>query len=328
MSNTSAGARPQERVQKNRLESTEWVTLIFIFACYGAWGLVTIYAAKQPLVFLPILAIITAFHTSLQHEVLHGHPTRYPWLNEALVAFPLVLVLPFRRYRDLHLKHHEDVHLTDPYEDPESYFWPSADVNKMSNFTRALYYFNNTFVGRMIIGPGLMMIGFGRTEFKRLLANDSGIRLAWALHAAGLLLVVFWLVEVAQLSLLLYFLFVAYPALALISVRSYAEHKAEETVGGRTAVVETNLFWSTLFLNNNLHIVHHAHPGMAWYKLPKLYAERKKEYLTANNNYLFKGYGEVVKRYGLTARQPLAHPLWHRDDGVVVSTVSAEKPAR
>ena len=40
-----------------------------------------------------------ALHSSLQHEALHGHPTRHAPVNEALVFLPLGLFYPFRRFK-------------------------------------------------------------------------------------------------------------------------------------------------------------------------------------------------------------------------------------
>ena len=52
------------------------------------------------------------------HEVLHGHPTRSGRVNEALVFLPIGIVWPFRRFKAIHLRHHADERLTDPFDDP------------------------------------------------------------------------------------------------------------------------------------------------------------------------------------------------------------------
>ena len=38
-------------------------------------------------------------------------------------CWPLSLWLPYSIYRSTHLAHHRDENLTDPLEDPESYYW-------------------------------------------------------------------------------------------------------------------------------------------------------------------------------------------------------------
>ena len=68
-------------------------------------------------------AWITAWQLNLQHETIHGHPTRNRAVNQAIGCWPLSLWLPYSIYRSTHLAHHRDENLTDPLEDPESYYW-------------------------------------------------------------------------------------------------------------------------------------------------------------------------------------------------------------
>ena len=293
----------------------EWKTLGLMLACYSLWLLVGYgwYSAFWPLcvIGLPFLA---AFHTSLQHETIHGHPTPFPLLNEFLVSLPLAMVFPYRRYRDLHLKHHCDLNLTDPYEDPESYFWPLRQYNSMRPYLRALFGFNNTFLGRLLIGPALTMVGFTRTEYQLLKQGEPGIRLAWLLHIIGLLAALAIVSYVFAMPVWVYFVFVVYPALSLTSMRSYAEHQAAENIGGRSAIVETNPALSLLYLNNNLHIVHHANPSLPWYEIPALYEERKELYLAANEHTLFRGYSEIARRFAFRSKQSVSHPFLHTEE--------------
>ena len=294
----------------------EWVTLALIIACYGLWaGAASLWTTAfwfPGLIALPFLA---AFHTSLQHEAIHDHPTRWHWVNEVMVSLPLAAVFPFRRYRDLHLQHHRDEHLTDPFEDPESYFWCENDVRRMNDFQRLIFALNNTFVGRLVIGPMLTMIGFARTEFSRLRTDQPGVRRAWGLHAVGLLALASILIFVFQMPLWVYFLCVVYPALSLTAMRAYAEHQAAENVGARSAIVEAHPALALLYLNNNLHIVHHANPRTAWYDLPALYTERRQQFLSANENTLFLGYSDIAKRFAFEVKQPVQHPFIGQTEG-------------
>ena len=299
----------------------EWRTLPLFIACYGVWLTSTWYfgtvieAAGLPvacLMLFTVTALAAAFHTSLQHEVVHDHPTRWPLINELLVFPSLILVYPFRRYRALHLKHHEDANLTDPYEDPESYYWPECEDQQLGRIKRLLLEANNTFTGRMILGPALGVYGFARTEIRRLRADEPGVRLAWLLHIAGCLPVVWWVSAVCGIPIWLYALLVVYPGVSWILVRSFAEHQAAVSIGGRTAIVEAGRFFSALFLNNNLHIVHHAHPRLPWYQLPEMYRRRRKHYLAANESYLFKGYGQIVRQFAFRRKQPVFHPILYR----------------
>ena len=302
----------------------EWQTLALIFACYVLWLGTTVsfssivenygFSAGVLLLF-GVTALSAAFHTSLQHEVVHGHPTPYGWLNEALIFPSLIFVYPFRRYRALHLKHHIDENLTDPYDDPESYYWPQSIGQKLRPMTVLLLNANNTFIGRMIIGTPLGLYGFYKTEWQRIRNNEQGVITAWLLHVIGFLPVIYWIVVVCQIPFWVYVVFVIYPGVSWILVRSFAEHQAAEQVGGRSAIVEAHPFFSLLYLNNNLHIVHHASPSTPWYDLPALYRERRQLYLAANQDYRFEGYWQIVSKFAFTRKQPIVHPLFRRESG-------------
>lgn len=295
------------------LREVEWATVFLLIACYGLWfagGY--LWGTDFWLLGLLALPVVSAFHTSLQHEAIHEHPTRFALLNEIAVSLPLAVVFPYRRYRDLHLKHHNDMNLTDPYEDPESYFWPLESYRTMRPFMRKLFEINNTFVGRLIVGPILTLIGFSRTEWARIKGNEPGVRLAWGLHLPGLAALGLIVLQFFAMPLWVYFIFVVYPALSLTAMRSYAEHQAAENVGCRSAIVETVPPLALLYLNNNLHIVHHANPSIAWYDLPELYHERRQQFLTANGHTLFNGYSDIAKRFAFTVKQPVDHPFMYR----------------
>jgi fatty acid desaturase len=302
-------------------QKIEWKTLFLFVACYGLW-LVTTYEFSNVsatwgigagcLMLFLATALAAAFHTSLQHEVVHGHPTSWSLVNEALVFPSLILVYPFRRYRRLHLKHHNDANLTDPYEDPESYFWPQNEKEKLGSAKLYLLGLNNTFLGRMILGPLLGLWGFYKTEIVRIRKNEKGVRKAWLLHFFGCAIVVFWLTVFCQIPMWMYVLTVVYPGISWILVRSFAEHKADTEVGKRTIIVEAHPFFGLLFLNNNLHVVHHAHPEAAWYDLPGIYQSRRAHFLALNGGYIFSGYGKIIRQFAFHRKQDVFHPIVHR----------------
>jgi fatty acid desaturase len=234
-------------------KTSEWKTLAMIGLCYGVWfGAGFLWLTPYWLVGL-LLPVAAAFHTSLQHETIHGHPTSLAWLNEVLVSLPLGVIFPYRRYCELHLKHHNDLNLTDPYEDPESYFWPLYQYTTMRPIMRWVFWINNMLAGRIILGPILTIYGFSRTEILRLRAREEGVARAWILHGAGLMIWAAIIIKGFGMPLWVYILFVVYPALSLTSLRSYAEHQAAQNVGARSAIVETNPAMALLYLNNNLH---------------------------------------------------------------------------
>jgi hypothetical protein len=66
------------------------------------------------------------------------HPTRVRWINTLIGCWPLALWLPFENYRHSHLTHHRDERLTDPLDDPESYYWWREDWAALGPLGRRL----------------------------------------------------------------------------------------------------------------------------------------------------------------------------------------------
>jgi len=293
-----------------RSRSIEWRTLALILGCYTAWiaaGLLYRYAAWAS---VGVLALAIVLHSSLQHEAVHRHPTRHAGWNEALVFLPLGLLVPFRRYRALHLAHHVDSRLTDPYDDPESYYRALYEYRRLPRAVRTLLVWNNMLVVRMLIGPVISATGFMLTELRATVRPSDpetrSKRRAWGLHAIGLIAVAAIVHFVFAMPIWAY-LGSAYLALSLLAVRSFCEHQWAEAPDGRTVIVERSLL-GFLFLNNNIHLVHHKHPGMPWYDLPAAYRARREEWLAINDGYVFRDYGTVMRRFGLRAKEPVTHP--------------------
>ena len=110
----------------------EWITVGMIGLAYSGWVLAGwLIWPVYPWLALAVMAVLTALHSSLVHEVVHGHPTRKRAINELMVGASLALIWPYRRFRAVHLKHHHDAHLTDPFEDPESYYRALWQVQMM-----------------------------------------------------------------------------------------------------------------------------------------------------------------------------------------------------
>jgi len=288
----------------------EWPTLLVAASIYAGFGLVTWYHHALP---VPLLALLggwlVAWHGSLQHEVVHGHPSARRWLNELLVFPSLWLWLPFRRYRDTHLRHHTEPDLTDPVRDPESFYVTPECWARLGPLSRALLVLHNTAWGRLVIGPWLAVARSLHSDARAARRGDARVRRAWLLHVPACAVVLIWVVGVCGLSLPAYLGLFVYPGLALTLLRSFAEHRARPAPAERTAVVEAGFFFSLLYLNNNLHALHHAEPGLAWYRLPARYRTRRAELLTANGDYRYPGYAAILWRHGLRPREPLCHPL-------------------
>jgi fatty acid desaturase len=286
----------------------EWPTMALIAITYGVLALLVWFHASLPWwLILAVGAYAAALHSSLQHEILHGHPTRNRLLNEALVFITPTMWLPYHRYRDTHLIHHNNDNLTDPHLDPESYYLLPDDWAQMPGLKRAVYAMNQTLAGRMILGPAISIVQFWWIELRDCMRGDVYKFKVWAIFAiscASTIAFVLW----CGMPLWQYILLIAYPGVSLALVRSYCEHQAAESVDQRTIIVEASPFWSLLFLNNNLHVAHHEKPALAWYKLPQFYREERQALVHRNNGYLMNGYAEIFRRYFLKAKEPIPYP--------------------
>jgi fatty acid desaturase len=288
----------------------EWPTLLLLAGIYVAFGLLTWNATALPWwTVLPLGAFLVCLHGSAQHEALHGHPTRRPWLNELLVFPALGLWFPYRRYARLHRIHHHNESLTDPLEDPESWYMLPERWAELPPLLQALYRLNNTLTGRLLIGPAVAFTRFVGSEIRDIRNGDRMVIEAWAVHLPAALLVLWWVCVVCQLPLWQYVLLFVYPGTSLTLLRSFCEHRAHETADGRTIIVEAGPLLSLLYLNNNLHAAHHEAPGLAWYELPAYYRARRGELLARNGGYLARGYAELIRRYAFSAKESVPHPL-------------------
>lgn len=288
----------------------EWLTLLVFVATYGLWALATTWLWT----FSPTLAIIVAAlaigqYSSLTHEVLHGHPLPSQWLSEWLVFPGFTVYVPYLRFKDLHLQHHFDPALTDPYDDPESNYLEPAVWARLSRPVQLMLRFNNTLFGRMLVGPAISTWALLKGDGRSILRGEHRVTLAWVLHAAGLVPVGLWLAYVGSMPVWAYLL-AAYIGWSLLKIRTYLEHRAHEAARARTVVIESRGPLSLLFLNNNFHVVHHMHPGVSWYRLPALYASRKDHYLRRNEAYVYRSYVEIFRRHLFRAKDPVPHPIW------------------
>ena len=288
----------------------EWGTFLLILACYCLWFTALLLLPQVSLVLAVVVsAVLVAFHSSLTHEALHGHPFRARWLNETLMAPQLNMVIPYNRFRDTHLEHHRDENLTDPYDDPESNFLDPKAWQQMSGAVRWIYRLNNTLLGRILLGPLIGQICFLAGDIRAVGRGDGAVIWAWILHLPGLALVL-WTVSLSPMPFWAYAI-AAYLGLGLVKIRTFLEHRAHDQMHARTVLVEDCGPLALLFLNNNLHVVHHLHPGVPWYAFPSLYRDRSGEFQSANGNYTYTCFGQVFRRYFLRGKDPVPHPLWH-----------------
>lgn len=313
-----AGAALPAAVEPHLLSRAafEWPTFALIGGVYLAFGGLVAAASMvqgagwSALSWLCLVPIVT-LHSSLQHELLHGHPFRNPRLNALLAGLPLGLFVPYWRFRALHIAHHDDPRLTDPYEDPESWYLHPRDWRTAGRGRRALLAFNNTLFGRMLVGPAIGMAGFVAAEWHLARKGRGDVMRAWGEHLvlAGVLLGLLRLLPGFSLPA---YLAVCYGAWSLLCVRTFLEHQAEEAVGHRTVIIEDRGPLAFLFLFNSLHAVHHRFPAVPWYRLPGLYRRHCDAFRAENGGYVYRSYLEIACRHAFRAKEPVEHPVLAR----------------
>lgn len=287
----------------------EWPTLTLIFVCYGVFGLALfVLPHVHPALAILTLVPVIALHSSLQHEVIHGHPFQERRLGEVLVFPSLNLAIPYLRFRDTHLAHHMDATLTDPYEDPESNYLDPARWARLPSVARAILKLNNTLLGRMVIGPLVGQVAFIADDLRLIRASDRSVLAGWLSHLPPTLAILA-LVWVSPLPVWAYLL-ACYGGLSILKIRTFLEHQAHERARGRTVIVEDRGVLAFLFLNNNLHVVHHMHPKLPWYRLPRIYFNNREKYLARNDGYRYASYAQIFRQHFLRAKDPVPHPLY------------------
>jgi fatty acid desaturase len=306
-----------------RRRRAELPTWILAAAIYGGWGALTWWWHDIPLaVGVPLAAWLMAWHGSLQHEAIHGHPTGRPAIDSLVAGAPLSLWLPFPIYRQSHIAHHRTSNLTDPLDDPESFYLTGASWRRCGAVRRALLVAMQTVAGRLLLGPPVAVARLLGSELRLVLAGDRRRAGIWAVHLVGASLVLLWVVGICRISPVAYVLCFVYPGLSLTLLRSFTEHRPAPEQAARTAIIEAGPVLSLLYLNNNLHVLHHAQPTLPWYRLPVVYRERRAELLDQNGGFLLAGYGEVLRRYALRRKDSPIHPV-----GELPAPPAASRPA-
>jgi fatty acid desaturase len=291
-------------------ERVDVLTLLVALAVYGGYATLTWFFRDLPLsVFAPLCAICLTWYGSLQHETIHNHPTPSRQFNRSLAFLPLSLWIPYRIYSATHLQHHryDGRHLTETEHDPESFYVRPGSLLLYGSLRRRLHLMNCTLAGRLILGPALSVSRLWFAEFRAIIAGDSRRTVIWTRHLLTVALVLFWLQGVCHIPLGVYLMLVVYPSIALTHLRSFVEHRADIKASRRTVVVEASPLWSLLFLNNNLHIAHHAHPKVPWHLLPSVWRRMRSDSVQRDLVYS-GGYMEVAKQYLWRPVLSIEHP--------------------
>ena len=297
--------------------SVEIPTLLLILADYGGWLAITFAYTRWPLwVVAPLTVVLITLHSSLQHEIVHGHPTRWERVNRLFAIVPLSLWLPYDRYHHTHKAHHINPRLTDPLDDPESYYWRPEDLARLNPLSRLLHEFQQTLAGRVVVGSFWRIAMFLRDELlallhaerRALIRNEQSLRGVWLEHLAWCVPVIMWLKLMCGMPLWVYFVAMVVPANGLQLIRAFAEHRWHPQVRGRIALVEDSWILGPLFLFNNLHSLHHEAPMIPWYGYNAYYRRERTRLIAENGGLVYRTYFDVARRFLFRRHDVLSHP--------------------
>jgi fatty acid desaturase len=297
--------------RRNILKSPgDWRTLVIAVLVYGGW-LATVFLHKQ-MPWWATFALLTwfgAWHLSLQHELVHGHPFRNSKLNAALASLSLTMWVPFLSFKRDHISHHNTT-LTHPELDTESYYSMPEQWQHSGRFLRSIYWANRTIAFRLTIWSVFSTVQYFFADAWRAIRNVDNARSAWVLHIPGLIAVTYIVNNLAGMSVIEYLIGGVFASHSLNMMRSFAEHKTLGDESTRTAMIDAGRVMSLLMLNNNLHIAHHDEPSAPWYKVPEV-AERLNAFERAQKiDALYKGgYGELLRRFTF---KPYDQPVYSK----------------
>ena len=303
-------ALERPRTETTSVPAVEWPTLALAFFAYGGWLVLTRAYGEWPTwLVAPCSALLLTLHSSLQHEILHGHPTRWAAVNRIMGIAPLSLWIPYDRFRTLHLKHHVNDRLTDPLDDPETNYVTAEDWQQRSTFARWMYQLQLTLAGRVLVGSWWRMGSFWSGEIRAFARNEPGVRTAWVTHLVLCVPVVYWVTAVCAIPFWVYVVAMVIPGNGILLIRSYAEHRARADMHQRTAVVENSWVLGPVFLFNNLHSLHHAEPSLPWYRYQRRSRAIRDQLLAANGGLVYSTYFDVARRYLFRMHDQPQHPL-------------------
>ncbi len=306
----SAQQRDIQALSRTFTGRSQWPTWLLLIAVPGAWfalllGSPVLGAGWTIVLLIPVVVL----WMSVQHELLHGHPTRWNWLNKVLGYAPFALWYPYTLYRDSHLQHHRDHDLTLPGVDPESRYLSQAHWQGSPKLLRGLLWLNKTVPGRLLLGPPLALFGMAAEEFQRLRRGDRQAWRMWLTHGFFTLLMFVFIARYSELAIWQYVFLVTVPVLSVGMVRSFYEHRPAVQPEQRTVLNEAGWPWTWLFLNLNLHLVHHDLPGLPWFYMPRVYRARREQWQQRSGGFVVQGYGELIRRHSVRAIDSPQHPF-------------------
>jgi fatty acid desaturase len=280
------------------LAEFEWPTWLLWCVIWVSWlVLVASYGRIPEWLSTGLLIVLLAWYMSLQHELTHGHPTRMETLNRLIGLPPLAIWYPFDTYKQDHLKHHNDAHLTEPGVDTESNYITPAQAANMGALALWLYKSQRTVLGRFLIGPAIVNVSLWTRTARAVAGGDWRALKVWGVHLPLVALLLWALERNTAITARHYCFGIAYPALGLAMLRSLYEHRPGALPAHRTVINEAALPWRLLYLNNNFHVVHHAYPQLPWYQIPARYAAERAAWQAGNGGFVLPGYWHLIRNF-------------------------------
>ena len=287
--------------------SGEWRTIAVVVAVYvGVIAVAMNHEALTPWLAIPLLAVLGAWHLSMQHETIHGHPFKNQFINDAIGGIPVTLWIPYLCFKQDHLEHHVS-DLTHPGLDNESYYVSPEAWARAGKLRRAAYWANRTILFRMFVWTIVSTVTYLWSKVRIMLKGDQKTWFAMIAHTAGLVAVVYFVRSVAEMPLWQFALGTTYGGRVLNAIRPFPEHKYQQGTETRTAMIMAGPFMSLLMLNNNLHVAHHDEPGVPWYAYKALAEKSGAEQRAREAGLLYEGgYAEVFRKFSF---KPMGAPL-------------------
>jgi fatty acid desaturase len=287
----------------------DYPTILLAVVIYGSWSALLLLHDRIPWwILAPVAGYVVQWHSSLQHEAIHSFQGVPRWLRTAIVWPPIGMCLPFELFRRSHILHHRNSHLTFPGEDTESYYHDAEVWEDFGRPWRVLLVINQTFFGRVLIGPLLWTCNLYRNEAKAIASGDRRNVRVWIGHVAGAAAILAIVVVGFGMPAGQYLALFVYPGLMLGMMRSFIEHRWGERPDERTAVVESNWVIGLLFLFNNLHAVHHLFPSLPWYRIRRVWRDHGERIREHNGDFVFRGYREIARRWLVRPNFIPVHP--------------------
>ena len=285
----------------------EWRTIAVIVAIYGLTVLTVLrHEVLTPWLTIPVLSVLGAWHLSMQHETIHGHPFRHVWLNDLIGSIPVTLWIPYYIFKKDHIEHHQS-DLTHPGLDNESYYVSPEAWASAGKLRKAAYWANRTILFRMFVWTIVSTVTYLWSKIRLMLRGDKQTWFAMSTHVAALVVVVYFVRSFAGMPLWQFALGTTYGGRILNAIRPFPEHKYQSDTEVRTAMVMAGPFMSLLMLNNNLHVAHHEEPGVAWYEVPNMSARVNAVERARDAGLLYEGgYAEVFRKFSF---KPMGAPL-------------------